>query len=230
MIIVSNYKTFYIWWFIRKLIIKWSRFDTVFSSVTDWDDLMCPALLMMGLILFLRYFCVFVLNICALYLNSFYLHDLFTVAVLLHSIKVSQLKTYRKINDKGQRESNRFMPTQVHIWHLPACEVSFLVTLKHHPGRGLSLTWQFAAVFTRLPWMQWDWQTLVFPPAALGGFWSIYIKAQLLYLDASKGSDVTAVTQEKSWSIASPGSTSVIYFGIQGYIFHLGQCTFEKTC
>lgn len=147
---------------LENFIIKWSRLYTVFSYVTDWNDLQCPTLLMLWLTFFLRYFCIFVL-----YLNSFYLHDLFTVAVLLHLIKVSQLKTYRKINDKGQRESNRFMPTQVLIWHLPACEVSFLVTLKHHPGRGLSLTWQFAAVFTRLPWMQWDWQTLVFPPAAL---------------------------------------------------------------
>lgn len=215
---------------LENLIRKWSRSYTVFSSGTDWNDLQCPTLLMIWLIFFLRYFCIFVLYICVLYLNSFYLHVLFTVAVLLHLIKVSQLKTYRKINDKGQRESNRFMPTQVDIWHLPACEVSFLVTLKHHPGRGLSLTWQFAAVFTRLPWMQRDWQTLVFPPAALGGFWRIYIKAQLLYLDASKCSDVTALTQEKSWSIASPGPTSVIYFGILGYIFHLGQCTLENTC
>lgn len=69
----------------------------------------------------------------------------------------------QKRNDKGQRELNRFMPTEVHIWHLPACKVSFLVTLKHHPGWGLSLTWQFAVVFTRLPWMQQNWQTLVCP-------------------------------------------------------------------
>lgn len=54
-------------------------------------------------------------------------------------------KKHGKVNDMVQRQSNRFMPTEVHIWHRPACEVSFLVTLKHHPGRGLSLTWQFAA-------------------------------------------------------------------------------------
>lgn len=44
-----------------------------------------------------------------------------------------------------------------------ACELSFLVTLKHHPGRGLSLTWQFAALFTWLLWMQRDWQTPLCP-------------------------------------------------------------------
>lgn len=91
------------------------------------------------------------------------------ICVLFPSISLTWLlwlhheKHTKKINDKGQRESNRFMPTEVHIWHLPACKVSFLVTLKHHPGRGLSLTWQFAVVFTRLPWMQRDWQTLVCP-------------------------------------------------------------------
>lgn len=78
-------------------------------------------------------------------------------------LKFHHEKHTKKINDRGQRESNRFMPTPVHFWHLPACKVSFLVTLKHHPGQGLSLTWQFAAVFTRLPWMQRDQQTLVCP-------------------------------------------------------------------
>lgn len=62
-----------------------------------------------------------------------------------------------------QKKSNGFMRTEVHIWHLLVCEVSFLVTLKHHPGPGLSLTWQFATVFTWLLWKQRDWQTLVCP-------------------------------------------------------------------
>lgn len=89
------------------------------------------------------------------------------ICILFHVISQSWLlqttKNIQKRNDKGQKESNGFMPTEVHIWHLPVCKVSFLVTLKHHPGWGLSLTWQFAAVFTWLPWMQQDWQTLVCP-------------------------------------------------------------------
>lgn len=95
-----------------------------------------------------------------------------------------------KRNGRGQKGSNRFMPTQVQFWPLPACEVSFL---KHHPGRGLSLTWQFAALFTRLLWMQQTGRHR-FAPAALSGCWRISIKAQ--YSDASKGSDVTAATQD----------------------------------
>lgn len=76
---------------------------------------------------------------------------------------IDGLWSFTDKDTKKQKQLNRFMPTDVHIWHRPACKASFLVTLKHHPGRGLSLTWQFAAVFTWLPWMQWDWQTLVCP-------------------------------------------------------------------
>lgn len=62
------------------------------------------------------------------------------------------------------------MPTEVHIWHVLVCEVSFLVTLKHHPGAGLKFN---LTVCGAVYWVAVAAVRLAdtgLPPAALSGF------------------------------------------------------------
>lgn len=106
-----------------------------------------------------------------------------------------------------KRDQNRFMPTQVQFWHVAAYEVSFLVTLKHHPGLGLKFNLTVCCTVYMVAVEAARLADTGLPSAALSGCWRISIKAQ--YLDARKGSDVTAATPVWLLHLASACGFSV---------------------